>query len=113
MIIHASVFPGSNRVRGARLGGFALALGAGWALAGLMSTPAAALDMSSKGVCTFPVAPQAYNEMMRERVCLAGNYCQQMADRQGSPYTGNGCIMVAPSIAADRQTVPRSTYTKR
>jgi len=103
----------SRDVRGARLGALALALGAGWAFIGLAATPAAALDTSWKGVCTFPVAPQAYNEMMRERVCLDQNYCQRMADAQGSPFTGNGCIMVAPSVTANAAPAPRSSYAKR
>lgn len=103
----------SHRVRGARLGALALALGSGWALVGLAAIPAAALDTSWQGVCTFKVAPQAYNEMMRERVCLDQNYCQRMADAQGSPFTGNGCIMVAPSVTANAAPSPRSSYAKR
>jgi hypothetical protein len=91
----------------------ASALGAGWMLAGLLATPAAALDTGWKGACTFPMAPQGYIEMMRERVCLDQNYCQKMADAQGSPYTGNGCFMVAPSIAAEQRQQPRSGYAKR
>lgn len=110
-MISQAVFQGSRRVIGARL--CALALGAGWAFLGLTATPAAALDTNWKGVCTFPVAPQAYNEMMRERVCLDQNYCQQMADAQGSPFTGNGCIMVAPSATANAGSAPRSSYARR
>ncbi len=102
----------SHHVRGARLPLLALALGAGWACVGLAS-PAAALDTSWQGVCTFKIAPQAYNEMMRERVCLDQNYCQRMADAQGSPFTGNGCIMVAPSVTANAGPAPRSSYAKR
>ncbi len=112
-MINQAVSRRTHQVRGTRLGALALALGAGWAFAGLAATPAAALDTSWKGVCTFPVAPQAYNEMMRERVCLDQNYCQQMADAQGSPFTGNGCIMVAPSVAANAAPAPRSSYAKR
>lgn len=112
-MIGQAVSQRSHRVRGARLGALALALGAGWALVGLAATPAAALDTSWQGVCTFKVAPQAYNEMMRERVCLDQNYCQRMADAQGSPFTGNGCIMVAPSVTANAAPAPRSSYAKR
>ncbi|AZO77278.1 MULTISPECIES: hypothetical protein [unclassified Bosea (in: a-proteobacteria)] len=113
MISMVDVFQKSRRVQRARLAGLMLALGAGWAVAGLMSTPAAALDTNWKGVCTFPMAPQAYNEMMRERVCLDQNYCQQMANAQGSAYTGNGCIMVAPSFSAEQRPQGRSAYTRR
>lgn len=113
MIAQANFSQGSRHVRGARLAGLMLAIGAGWAVAGLISTPAAALDTSWKGACTFPMAPQGYNEMMRERLCLDQNYCQQMADKQGSAYTGNGCIMVAPSVASEQRQQGRSAYTKR
>lgn len=112
-MIDRAVSQRTHHVRGTRLGALALALGAGWAFVGLAATPAEALDTSWKGVCTFPVAPQAYNEMMRERVCLDQNYCQQMADAQGSPFTGNGCIMVAPSVTANAAPGPRSSYAKR
>ncbi|WID96910.1 hypothetical protein QO058_01050 [Bosea vestrisii] len=113
MISQANVFQVSRHVPWARLKGLALAVGMGWSLAGLISTPAAALDTSWKGVCTFAMAPQGYTEMMRERLCLDQNYCQQMADAQGSSYTGNGCIMVAPSAAVEQRQQPRSTYPKR
>lgn len=113
MVTQANTSHGSRHVLGARLAGLMLAIGAGLAAAGAMATPAAALDTSWKGVCTFPMAPQGYNEMMRERVCLDQNYCQQMADAQGAPYTGNGCLMVAPSVAASQPQQPRSAYSKR
>lgn len=112
-MIGQAVSQRSHRVRRTRLGALALALGAGWALVGLAATPAAALDTSWQGVCTFKVAPQAYNEMMRERVCLDQNYCQRMADAQGSAFTGNGCIMVAPSVTANAAPASRSSYAKR
>lgn len=113
MITQAKVSQLSRHVHWASVKGLALAVGVGWSLAGLMSTPAAALDTSWKGVCTFAMAPQGYNEMMRERLCLEQNYCQQMANAQGSSYTGNGCIMVAPSASAEHRQQPRSGYAKR
>ncbi|WP_129155478.1 hypothetical protein [Bosea sp. Tri-44] len=111
MIGQAQTLREARHLRWATLS--ASTLGAGWVVAALLATPAAALDTSWKSACTFPMAPQGYIEMMRERVCLDQNYCQKMADAQGSPYTGNGCFMVAPSVAAEQRQQPRSGYAKR
>lgn len=111
MIGQAQTLRESRHLRWATLS--ASTLGAGWVVAALLATPAAAFDTSWKGACTFPMAPQGYIEMMRERVCIDQNYCQKMADAQGSPYTGNGCFMVAPSVAAEQRQQAPSGYAKR
>jgi hypothetical protein len=101
------------RAVGAGLGRLALVLGAAWALSGAVPTPAKALDTTWREACTYKAAPQGYGDMAKERSCIVKNYCQDRADAQGSPYTGNGCIMVPPMAVAAPATPPRATYTKR
>jgi hypothetical protein len=100
------------RALGAGFGRFALAFGAAWALSGAMLTPAKALDTTWRETCTYKAAPQGYGDMAKERLCIVENYCQKMADAQGSPYTGNGCIMVPPMAAAVQPAAPRAAYTR-
>lgn len=76
----------------------------GAAIAIALASPAQALDTGWRKACTFPNAPQGYNEMMRERVCIMANDCQSRADALGAPYTGGGCFMVQPSTAAPDRT---------
>ncbi len=107
MIDHANEAWTSRRASG--LGRLAV-LAAAWALATPLATPAFALDTSWQQACTFKNAPQNYGDAERERVCIVQNDCQKMADAQGRPYTGGGCIMFPPSAS---QPGPASAYTRR
>ena len=113
MIDHSKNIPGLNRISGAGLGRLALVVGAAWAMSGAAATPASALDTGWKQACTFAISPQGYGDMIKERNCIEQKYCQAMADAQGSPYTGAGCIMVRPSTEIVERTGPRPTYTRR